>query len=193
MIAAEVLDAMLAAGCTAEQIVAAVKADAAIEERKLQEKRDKDAERQRQHRAKTKSVSRDVTVTSGDKCDPSPSPSLSPQTPQTHPHTHPDNNTRARKGRSKSKVPKPDGVSEQTWDDFLAHRKAKKAPLTATALAGIEREAAKAGWTLENAISETITRGWQAFKADWVNDKPAANDSGFLAHKMRQRQARDGP
>lgn len=65
MIAAEVLDAMLQAGCTAEQIVAAVKADAAIEERKRDEKRAKDAERQRKHRGKN-SVSRDVTVTNGD-------------------------------------------------------------------------------------------------------------------------------
>jgi hypothetical protein len=32
----------------------------------------------------------------------------------------------------------------------------------------MEREAAKAGWQIEDALAETMLRGWQAFKADWV-------------------------
>lgn len=62
MIPSEVLDALIASGATAEMIVAAVKADAAIDEQKRAEKRQKDAERQRRHRE-----SRDVTVTPRDK------------------------------------------------------------------------------------------------------------------------------
>ena len=50
----------------------------------------------------------------------------------------------------------------------MAHRKAKRAPVSATVIAGIQREAAKAGWTLERALVECMTRGWQSFKADWV-------------------------
>ena len=42
---------------------------------------------------------------------------------------------------------------------------------TETALKGIEREAALAGWTLEAAITESIERGWQGFKAEWVEGK----------------------
>jgi hypothetical protein len=38
----------------------------------------------------------------------------------------------------------------------------------------IQREADKAGWSLEQALSETVTRGWRSFKADWVKDKPVA-------------------
>lgn len=64
MIQPEVLDALLKAGATAEMIVAAVKADQAIEEQRLTEKRAKDADRQRRHRA-----SRDVTVTECDSTD----------------------------------------------------------------------------------------------------------------------------
>lgn len=64
MIRPEVLDALLAAGATAEMIVAAVKADAQQEEIRLQEKRVKDAERQRKSRS-----SRHVTVTPRDRCD----------------------------------------------------------------------------------------------------------------------------
>jgi uncharacterized protein YdaU (DUF1376 family) len=65
----------------------------------------------------------------------------------------------------------PVNVDEQIWSDFLALRKVKKAPMTVTALAGIKREADKAGWTLEKAISECVARGWTGFKADWVAEK----------------------
>lgn len=70
MISGEVLDALLAAGATAEMIVAAVKADAAIEEARRQERRQGDAERQRRSRSNRKSC--DVTVTPRDKCDTPP-------------------------------------------------------------------------------------------------------------------------
>lgn len=67
----------------------------------------------------------------------------------------------------------PDGVSPATWSDFLQVRKAKKAPVTAAAIAGIEREARKAGWSLEKALLECCARGWAGFKAEWVNkDQP---------------------
>lgn len=66
----------------------------------------------------------------------------------------------------------PDGVSSSVWSDFLAVRKAKKAPMTLAALEGIQREAEKAGWKLEDALKECCTRGWQSFKADWVASKP---------------------
>lgn len=68
-----------------------------------------------------------------------------------------------------AQLKKPDQVSEQVWKDFTKHRKTKKAPLTQTALDGIIREANLAGWTLEAALTECLERGWQGFKADWVN------------------------
>ena len=70
----------------------------------------------------------------------------------------------------------PDFVDAQVWVDFLSIRKAKKAPMTETALKGIEREAKKAGWSLEKAISECVTRGWQSFKADWVKEKLSVSE-----------------
>jgi uncharacterized protein YdaU (DUF1376 family) len=66
----------------------------------------------------------------------------------------------------------PINVVEQVWSDFLALRKVKKAPMTVTALAGIKREADKANWSLDKAISECVARGWTGFKADWVVEKP---------------------
>lgn len=63
----------------------------------------------------------------------------------------------------------PEGVSEQVWKDYLAVRKAKRSPLTDTALKAIEKEAGKAGWSLEKALSECVARGWIGFKAEWVD------------------------
>jgi hypothetical protein len=68
---------------------------------------------------------------------------------------------------------KPAEISDSLWGDWQRHR---KAPFTETALKGFEREAAKAGLSVEWAITEAIERGWQGFKADWVKDKNNGND-----------------
>ena len=67
-----------------------------------------------------------------------------------------------------SAVSCPVGVLESTWADFVKQRKAKKAAITETALQGIEREARKAGMSLNDALQEICARGWTGFKADWV-------------------------
>jgi uncharacterized protein YdaU (DUF1376 family) len=68
-----------------------------------------------------------------------------------------------------TKVATPEGVSESVWDEFIAHRKTKKAKVSQLVIDGIAKEAKKAGWSLEDAIKETIVRNWQSFKAEWVN------------------------
>lgn len=65
-------------------------------------------------------------------------------------------------------VPCPDGVLETTWADFVKQRKAKKAPITTTAVKGILREANKAGLTLDAALQLICLRGWTGFNADWI-------------------------
>ena len=70
---------------------------------------------------------------------------------------------------------KPDDVSDAVWCDFTKHRKRKKADITPTAMNRIANEAARAGWSLDDALAETVTRGWTSFKADWV--KPKTNDN----------------
>ncbi len=69
--------------------------------------------------------------------------------------------------RKRTSVARPDGVSEQVWEDFSALRTKRRAPITETALKGIQREAEKAGITLEAALSTCCERGWQGFKAEW--------------------------
>lgn len=74
------------------------------------------------------------------------------------------------------------GVDEQHAKDWLAIRKAKRAPLTETALDGVVREAATAGLTLAQAVKVSAENGWQGFKASWLdsakqNGKPSMHHS----------------
>lgn len=62
------------------------------------------------------------------------------------------------------------GVDVNVANDFLALRKQKRAALTLTALAGIAKEAGKAGMTLQQALEISCARGWQSFKADWIQN-----------------------
>lgn len=78
-----------------------------------------------------------------------------------------DHPSPAPKRKRVSNVQKPESVSEQVWEDFSALRTKRRAPITETALKGIQREAEKAGITLEAALSTCCERGWQGFKADW--------------------------
>lgn len=80
------------------------------------------------------------------------------------------------KRKRSSNVQKPESVSEQVWNDFTALRTKRRAPITETALKGIQREAGKAGITLEEALSTCCERGWQGFKAEWYEkDKTEQN------------------
>lgn len=78
-------------------------------------------------------------------------------------------------------VATPEGVSQSVWDEFIAHRKAKKAKVTELVIEGIAKEAVKAGWSLEDALKETIVRNWQSFKAEWVAVKPQMQNKWDVA------------
>jgi len=76
----------------------------------------------------------------------------------------------------------PEGVSQSVWQDFKNLRKAKKAPITQRVIDGMQEQADLAGWTLEQAMSECCVRGWQAFKAEWVAEKPKLVNKFDIAH-----------
>lgn len=78
------------------------------------------------------------------------------------------------KDKSAPDVAKPEEVSDLVWQEFIAHRKAKKAKVTPLVMDIIIKEAKAAGWPLEDALKECIARGWQSFKAEWVQKKSFA-------------------
>ena len=86
-------------------------------------------------------------------------------------------------------IAQPDGVCPQVWADFLQIRKAKRSPLTATALAGIEREAAKAGIGLQQALEVCCESGWAGFKADWFANQRTANAPAQGRGQIGRKQA----
>lgn len=96
------------------------------------------------------------------------------------------------KKEKKSELQKPENIRDQVWRDFKTLRKEKKAPITQTALDGIEREAAKAGISLDQALSTCCANGWQGFKADWYN-KMKGKENGRRESRMEtiDRQTRE--
>ena len=86
------------------------------------------------------------------------------------------------KGREGNTVATPNGVSITVWQDFQKLRKTLKAPITETAMDGIQREADKVGYSLEQALTTCIERSWRGFKADWITDKQSpVKSNGILA------------
>ena len=91
----------------------------------------------------------------------------------------------------------PPDVEKSVWQDFVILRKAKKAPLTKTAVEGLRREADKAGLTINAAIRVCCENGWQGFKAAWYENMKSKNNkaSGETAYQrsMRERVAEFSP
>jgi hypothetical protein len=77
----------------------------------------------------------------------------------------------ALKARYFATAKKPADVDQAVWDDFIALRRAKKAPLTETALRMLENEARKAGITTQEAMRMCCANGWQGFKASWMREQ----------------------
>lgn len=75
------------------------------------------------------------------------------------------------------KVAIPIGVDESLWNDFLTLRRAKKLPLTKTALKGIANEAVKAGKSLSEVLQICCERGWGGFKASWELEPKATKST----------------
>lgn len=127
-----------------------------------------------------KRTNRATTVNESTTVEHEPPPNQEPLTINQEPLT-----------KSKSKraaFPCPAGVDEQVWSDWLEIRKAKRQPLTKTALQGIEKEASNAGYSLADALSECCKNGWASFKASWLHERKQGNTQ--VAETAYQRSMR---
>lgn len=75
----------------------------------------------------------------------------------------------ARKRAAPEGPPCPDDVDPGVWTDWLAHRRAKKATVTATVIDGARAEAAKAGISFEAFLRIWCRRGTQGLEAAWLS------------------------
>lgn len=77
--------------------------------------------------------------------------------------------------------------SEQIMTDWLAHRKSKKATVSQTVINNFGKQlhiAVNQGLTVDECLSECITRNWTGLKAEWLNKsgttkKQAIRQTGF--------------
>ena len=124
---------------------------------------------------------------------PTPAVAAPPPPQQAHP-TPAAGAPRTIKEPSKEPSPKRQApavadVSASVFADWLALRKAKRAPVTETALAGIRREAEKAGMTMQAALETCCQRGWTGFKAEWVADQRQAQTPSPAASSIASADA----
>lgn len=189
-----VLDALLAAGATAEMIVAAVKAEMAGQEERADAKRAKDAERQRRSRANRNGhiVSRDVTVTECDVTEKDPL-SLPPNEKISNPPTHtPENNIPTRKGPI---FVCPENVDPGVWADFLKARKTKGSTNSATAYAKVLRDIAAVSATTGEppgrVVEVAAERGWASIN-DWTENRGNPQNGTANRKTPANRDRRDG-
>ena len=78
------------------------------------------------------------------------------------------------------------GIAGQIAEDFLTIRKAKRQPLTETAVRLIAADAEKCGMTALQAVEYAISNGWGSFRAEWLQNKTLgrAGNRGGLTHNQ---------
>ena len=76
------------------------------------------------------------------------------------------------------------GIAGQIAEDFLTIRKAKRQPLTGTAMRLIASDAEKCGMTAAQAVEYAIGNGWGSFRAEWLKNKTfgRSGNRGGLTH-----------
>lgn len=86
----------------------------------------------------------------------------------------------------------PDMPSEQTLTDWKTMRKRIKADVSQTVINSFGKEFHKAksfGYTVEQCLSEAITRNWRGFKTEWLQNSQGAANAGF--NRQQQKPAID--
>ncbi|HGH6910028.1 TPA: replication protein [Neisseria meningitidis] len=78
------------------------------------------------------------------------------------------------------------GITGQVAADFLQVRKAKRQPLTETAMKLLAADAAKCGMTALQAVEYAIGNGWASFRAEWLQNKTfgGSGNRGGLTHNQ---------
>lgn len=76
---------------------------------------------------------------------------------------------KAARERAAPPPPCPDGVAAEVWTDWLALRKAKRAPVNATVIREAQAEAVKAGMSFDAFLRAWCVRGSQGMLAAWLS------------------------
>lgn len=97
-----------------------------------------------------------------------------------------DRDTREKPARpSKPKLVKPEGVSDQVFDEWQALKRKVSKGCTQRMVDAIVREAGKAGITPEAAMIYQLEHGWTGFEAEWYLNKQQRTASTTNAPRKR--------
>jgi len=103
------------------------------------------------------------------------------------PQSSDSSSLRSEESARKRAIPRPEEVSEQVWGDWLALRKAKRAPVSETVLAEARREADKARLDLQRFLEIWVGRGSQGLQADWLKAHELAPTGAEPSWRAEQR------
>lgn len=165
-----VIDAMLAAGCSAEQLAAAVKAANEQDEVILAEKRAKAAAKKRRQRAGVPSCPGDIEGqrgTEGDKVSPKKESSPTPPKEKTTP-SQSETNVSSKNPRQALETV----LDQQRAGDVIEMRQRIRKPLTTRAAELLAGQLAK--WHDPNEAADAmVLNGWQGFKPEYLQNTRA--------------------
>lgn len=97
---------------------------------------------------------------------------------------------RSEDARKRAPPTRPDGVEQQTWDDWTALRARKRAAVSQTVVTEAAKEAEKAGLTLDRFLAIWCLRGSQGMQADWIKPEERAPPRASPEPEWRAEQRR---
>jgi hypothetical protein len=175
--------AMVAAGCTAEQVAAVAAAYEAEAETKRAAKRANGAARQQRYRERNASDALHASRNASDALPPSPKKEIPPTPPKEKTTLSPSTPMEA----NASMPPLPGGdkktpreillecpLRPEVADGVLAHRKALRKPLTGRAAQLLVKGFLSTA-DPNAAADMMIARGWQGFRAEWYENEARSN------------------
>ena len=74
-------------------------------------------------------------------------------------------------GALATKLQKPEGISDDLWKEWVAHKKKRCRGCTQRMVDAIVREASAAGISTQAAMEIQLENGWSGFKAEYVLNK----------------------
>lgn len=94
-------------------------------------------------------------------------PKTAPE-PKTKPNNQPNEGTKVSTKDLLAEFP---DLPENVAAEFIRYRRGKGSVMTPTAWKRMANQIRQSGWTAEDALAETMLRGWRGFKAEWVEPK----------------------
>lgn len=91
-----------------------------------------------------------------------------PVATQTDATANPNHKPLTTNHKPNNKDIRPSDVSIIIWDEYVKHRKAKKATISNTVIESLRVDAESVGLTIEQAIQMQLKRGWTGFDPSWV-------------------------